>query len=94
MESGAVFGFSLTELQNVDNPTTENCGITSSNPCPEDVAEDVITSPDSEARSQFGHALGTISGDSGSRFILISAPKSSRYTNQAGIVYVYKVQAE
>lgn len=89
-ETGAVFGFGSESLTS-ENPTTENCSLGSAKPCPTDVADDVITSPDDEQRSQFGHSVKTVSDpENRNRYILVSAPKSSRWAAQSGVVHVFK----
>jgi hypothetical protein len=82
MGPGAVYSFSKF----FPGKMTETCQETDfeSPPCPEELADVMYTPDGGDERSLFGHTLASSENN-----LFISAPKSSTYSRQSGVIYVY-----
>ena len=81
MGEGAVYSFTDFFFGTM----SDNCEEIDEAPCPEKWADLNYVPDDGDERSLFGFSI--ISTDS---YNFISAPKSSTYARQSGVIYVYK----
>ena len=81
MGDGAVYSFSDFFLGTI----SDNCEEIYEAPCPEKWADLNYVPDDGDERSLFGFSI--ISTDN---YNFISAPKSSTYARQSGVIYVFK----
>lgn len=81
MGEGTVYSFSDFPL----GIPSDNCGQAGEAPCPEESANLICVPDDGDERSLFGFSI--ISTES---YIFVSAPKSSTYARQSGVIYVYE----
>ena len=84
MGSGAVYSFSKL----FPGTITETCKKTNydSPPCPEEWAETIYTPDEGDVQSLFGRELAFTNNR-----LFVSAPKSSMYSRQSGVIYVYEI---
>ena len=81
MGEGAVYSFTDFSLGTM----SDNCEEIDEAPCPEKWADLNYVPDEEDERSLFGFSI--ISTDN---YNFISAPKSSTYARQSGVIYVYK----
>lgn len=87
-EEGAVFVLSKSTSLPLGD-VTEICQDGQKAPCLENWIESTLVPPMGEKRSHFGHKIQPVFRGP-NEFISVSAPKSSRFAQQGGIVYIYK----
>lgn len=86
-EHGAVFGIGqFVDLP--DDRPTEICHVNQP-PCPTEWSNLYLLPPGGEKKSHFGHSMRSFQRGI-DEFIVVSAPRSSRFAAQSGTIYVYK----
>ena len=81
MGEGTAYKFSKFFLGTMSN----ECEEFDQAPCPEESADLIYPPDDGDERSLFGHTIISTNG-----YEFVSAPKSSSYARQSGVIYVYK----
>ena len=89
-EEGAVFALSKNRNLPKDD-ITSNCPEKNSAPCINDWMDMKFSPPEGQERTMFGHQIKTINRGE-DKYLAISAPRESTWTNQGGVVYLYKIQ--
>ena len=81
MGDGTVYTFSSFSLGTMSG----NCEESDATPCPEESADLNYLPDEGDERSLFGQAIASTKSHN-----FVSAPKSSKYARQSGVIYVYK----
>ena len=83
MGSGVVYGFSKLRPGTITDTCQEMDFDTP--PCPDEWADAMYTPEEGDERSLYGQTISSTKSK-----IFISAPKSSTYSRQSGVIYVYE----